>query len=228
MLQSTGQCSACVGSGGPAAALTLQGAAATPGLHSHPLGSPSASLGPLDGLLASVYAQTWFWPGGSKPLGPDWPSCLGSPELPSLGSSCHPTTNVSARAAGLPMYCLCVWASQLAPLGTRLTAEGQGGPSTSHIFSPHIASGPYKVAMHLMVRAPNMALTSHPSVSVTDSDKGVCAVLSQAPTLLPPPKKTEPQADHNWRHTRGGRHSRGQQACKHGRFTTQSRAATVT
>ena len=114
------------------------------------------------------------------------------------------------------------------PLGTRLTAEGQGGPSTSHTFSPHIASGPYKVAMHLMVRAPNMALTSHPSVSVTDSDKGVCAALSQAPTLLPPPKKTEPQADHNWRHTRGGRHSRGQQACKHGRFTTQSRAATVT
>ena len=153
-----------------------------------PPSTPGTRLCPPDGLLASVYAQTWFWPGGSKPLGPAWPSRLGSPELPSLGSSCHPTTNVSVRAAGLPMYCLCVWASQLAPLGTRLTAEGRGGPSTSHTFSPHIASGPYKVDMHLMVRAPNMVLTSHPSVSLIQMRVSALRSAKLQPYSCPPKK----------------------------------------
>ena len=125
-------------------------------------------------------------------------------------------------------YCLCVWDSQLAPLGTRLTAEGRGGPSISHTFSPHIANSPYNVDMYLMVRAPNMALTSHPYVRVTDSDKGICAALIQAPVLLLPPKKPSLRLTVTGDRQGVGGTAGGQQACKHGHFTIQQRAATVT
>lgn len=193
--ESSGQCSGWVGSWGPCCSFDPARNSSNPRLAEapHPVAPAPSTAGtrlcPKDGLLASVYAQSWFWPGGSNSLGPAWPSPLGSPELPSLGSSCHPTTTVSARAAGLPTYCLCVWASQVAPLRTRLTAEGRGGPSTSHTFSPHIASSPYNVDMHLMVRAPNMALTSHPSVSVTDSRGRLCCAQPSSNLTPASPKK---------------------------------------
>ena len=99
-----------------------------------------------------------------------------------------PPTCLSGLLDSPCTYCLCVWASQLAPLGTRLTAEGRGGPSTSHTFSPHIASGPYKVDMHLMVRAPNMVLTSHPSVSLIQMRVSALRSAKLQPYSCPPKK----------------------------------------
>lgn len=171
-LQSTGQCSGWVGSGGPAAAWTLQGAAATPGLQSSHAAAPASPstpgtrIYPPAGLLASSMQRPGSGPEAPSPWAQPGQAVWALPSSPPWGVHAIPPPKCLPGLLDSPCTTVCVsgplnwppWA-----LGSLL--KGEGGP-ISHTFSLHIANSPYNVDMYLMVRGPNMALTSHHSVSM--------------------------------------------------------------
>ena len=204
------------GPGNPAAAFTLQGAGVSPGLQSPLLSSPSTSLYPRNpplsctslcppaGLLACVCVcrpgprlelpSPWAQP-HPQGQGPGLANPSRLPQAPS-GSSRYSTITVPAGATGLPPMCVCLGFST-GPLGSRHMAEGPGRHPTSPTFSQHIASGPCKVDVCLMVRAPTRALTVpfrgtissqalliNSLLGPTPPDRGTCATLGHASASL--------------------------------------------